>query len=309
VRAVELARQLTAARTKKAASDLLVAAYEAGHRDLFLILQVGLDPRVRPSASVPRIEEDGDEAATFAVQDFIRLFLSDRSGDEMRQAAMACDAATWNDLYRPLLLGESLGKHVTAALLNETVAQQEYGIHIPGCQEAIKLRNLPKAGMWLVDHFLHGRRLLAVTGEQPLVFLDAKGNRVDYTNAALERTARSLTGRLVFDGVLVETDGEACFWLIDVLTHAAYPGKPCNVPQSIRHDALCALAKVGAFSKNKDGVDVLPKVEVDLGDLDATQRIGDLLEYAQLMGRNGLVLKDPDAPYQAGRAKHWKVWR
>jgi bifunctional non-homologous end joining protein LigD len=182
---------------------------------------------------------------------------------------------------------------------------------MPGLQLATRVESLPRSGRWLAELKLDGYRLL----------VHARGDRVQcWTRNGKDWTARlpgivAAIARLRLedswlDGELVSTDehGHAQFRLLQQAFDAANGREPqwvafdllrlagTDVTEQPQHERQRLLAGALAGLRADDPVRVAESVG---------EGIEALWKRACRQRLEGLILKDPEAPYVAGRTAAW----
>jgi hypothetical protein len=317
--AAELARRVAMAPSHSAARTAMRDALDTGHSSFFQIARYALDPAFVPSDTVPSIEEDDGGASGFTDMDFVALLAHNaRHPEDIREAAMAAPAETWNRLYRPLLLGLP-PKGMDAIAINAVLGDDHaWRVPVPGFQQPTRTRSLPRGYGWLVDAYPTGQRALCVPRRDGSPCLVSEHGRpimgAENLLDACHGLYRLLAGPLILEGFVspgsgngaAKVDPDFTYWLIEAFPAIVYPSRPCELPQSKRHEILCALEMSGVLRQVR-GIRVLPKVEVDLGTPEGRSRIGVLRRDAAAVGHRGIVLKDPAAPYVAGVSRAWRA--
>ncbi len=289
----------------------LAALFAQGHRDLFGLLRLGLDPYSRPLAErAPRVEGGGDDGDLTA-PDAMRLFLNlstepSFADDGLRLAASHAHPGAWNDLLRPLILGSPPGgidaALVNAALRGAGVEANDFRIPEIASPRPFRARSpteLPR-GEWMVEFPPQGRAgvvLLDGRSPRPRSTLDLPGPATEALGAL---STRMFQTPCAVEGVLETRSG--VFHASDIVPLADHRSGRCSRSTRARHDVLAAVfGSLPARSPAR----VLPKRLAEVG-IDG-EALAELAAEATAEGAVEAVFKRPNAGWRSGPTRDWRV--
>ena len=268
--------------------------------------------------------------------------------DAMHKAAERSNVADWNYFYRRILLKDfKIG--VDHKTINKVLNQLggdalNYVIPVFTCQLAESGDKHPKklSGKKLLDTKYDGVRLCTVIDidTQTVTQYTRNGNEnKNFTKirSELAKLIPHLPQSIVLDGEVigedfrelmkqlnrgsdVQTDHQRLA-LFDLVPLADFRKGHCAIPQRKRHEALSELFTSGAMTAlNVENVELLPKLEVDLDTDDGRarmeefrQQIREQIRIAEERGDKtvieGIMIKDPEAPYVGKKGTHWLKWK
>jgi hypothetical protein len=307
---------LASARPQK--EKIIFEAFTAQCTDFFEAVRMGADPfRVYGVKRVGQILTDDDGlAGSYSFSDFRRLcdrlhtrvLVGEAARASIHQAAERCHVATWNDLYRPILL-KNLGPLVP---LVETVlkrlgeAAEPFRIPIFAPQVATIMRTTTSpSGIRLIDYKIPGTRLIAVLDKFARFHTQTGApyeGALDF-EAALSALAAWLPGPLVVDGVL-NSDGH--YIIFDAIPFADFRTRLCTKTHRERRAILVALQQSGAFTETRS-IRVLPQIEIDFDQPSADDVLAEFTAQALRDGYTALVLKKPESGYVGKKSSSWQV--
>lgn len=300
---------------------------------------------------VAQIDEDDGEPGTLTFAEFValahRLRQRELTGhaarDAILDAAGRCHAPTWNEVYRRVLLRD-LDIGVTESTVNKVlnklvVAEPEardYLIPVFGAQLAHD-GNKPEH-----QKKIKGEKYLDVKfdGVRLFTFLDKEtGTITQYSRegAVLENFTAirdslrdlldKLPGSVVLDGEVIGRNFQdlmtqvqrtknvdtqhARLALFDIIPLGDFLAGECTKTQRQRHAILCELETSGLRQSTGGLVFVVPKVLVDLDTDEGQAQLAQFNKEALEAGYEGVMVKDPDAPYKGNRNASWlkiKPW-
>jgi len=323
---------------------ILREAWNAGCFTLFEGFQAAYDPfQVFNIRKVPEIvnpqDLDDDLFATASVYGFPqfrklldklmrRELTGNAARDAVRAAAEEADVSEWNLFMRRVLL-KDMRCGVTATTINKILdemgpAGEPYKIKFFTCQLATDGTEMKITGKRYLDHKLDGVRCLAVLDKTKgsVNMFSRSGKPIDNFQDVCDMLAKILPhipGSLVLDGEMTARTFQdvmkgyratgadtskftLCLFDIIPLDEFLAGGTPKTLEQ--RHAALCSMK--GMFQEfTNDRVVVLEKMLVDL---DTPQGQADLRGFnkkALDLGLEGIMVKDPQSPYECRRGLHW----
>lgn len=238
------------------------------------------------------------------------------------------DTATqdqWNYWYRRILI-KDLKCGVSDKTINKkTKTIEEYKIPVFACQLAQDSANHESkvSGVKILEVKLDGQRVLTVVYPDGTVDQYSRnGNElVNFTviKQQFSEVAHALTKPLVFDGEIMGTTfqelmkqsrrktnvqaDDSVLNLFDVIPLEDFIAGKCNTTQRSRS----AYLKLW-YAENSESMKNICLVEQETVDLDTTegmQRYYEINKTAIDNGFEGIMLKDPTAPYEAKKGTHW----
>ena len=258
--------------------------------------------------------------------------------DALLDACDRCNVTVWNTFYRRVLL-KDLKCGVETSTINKVLkklAQSETDaanlvIPVFSCQlaqDGAKPEHAKKiAGRKMLDIKLDGVRLLAILDKEAgTVTLYTRNGKINENfpeiQAALARLMQSLPGSIVLDGEVVaasfqelmtqvnrRTDvdtSSAKLAVFDVIPLSAFRAGVCDIPQEMRHIILANMETTGQFKEHTGGlVYAIPKVTVDLDTPEGQATFSEFNRQAIEAGYEGIMVKDPEAPYELKRTFAW----
>ncbi len=267
-----------------------------------------------------------------------RRLTGNAAADTIRAAAAICHGPTWNDFYRRVLQKDlrcgATTKTINKILKKLASAHPEAGalmIPVFECQLAhdgeddAHVKKIK--GNKLLDLKMDGVRLLTVLDKESGEVTQFTRNGLVNENfpairEGLGKVLDEMPFSVVLDGEViarsfqdlmtqvnrdknVDTSG-AKLALFDMVPLADFRNGICKVPQSTRHDMLSALEVTGLLRNATGGsVYVIPKIAVDLDTEEGQARFGEFNREALDAGYEGIMIKDPHAPYECKRSVAW----
>lgn len=274
-----------------------------------------------------------------AKQLHLRQLTGHAARDAIHAAANRCHVATWNSFYRRILL-KDLKAGVDAKTINKVLGElqatrPEAGdqmIPIFQCQLAHDGENATHQkkirGRKLIDVKLDGVRVLAVMDAiNGGVTLFSRNGLVIENFSELYEGLRKLLPRLqgsfVLDGELVSPEGfqhlmtlirrkdhhadmaQVRYAMFDIIPLADFHRGRCDIPQHERHRLLEVLHECGLWAETEGRAYVIPQIAVDLDTEEGQNAFAEFNRQAIVAGFEGIMIKDPDAPYEGKRTTAW----
>jgi DNA ligase 1 len=327
----------TPSRTDK--ERILQLAWDNQILEFFEGVQTSLDALVSFGVKqVPLIEEGGDTSGKLSWAEFkaVRDQLANRSvtghaaRDALRAAAERAPVRDWNLWYRRLLL-KDLKAGVTETTINKVLAAngksaRQYLIPVFSCQLAKPAADHPKkmAGPKLLDYKADGIRLLSVLDKENNTVRQFTREGRENSNfgeivSDLEKLLPALSESVVLDGEMISTSFQALMtqvnrkedidtansrlMLFDIVPLSAFRAGIYNVSQADRHLSLCQL--IPLLVEISDRIQVAPKLAVNLSTPQGQAAMAEFSREALSENFEGIMVKDPAAPYQTKRSDAW----
>jgi DNA ligase-1 len=294
---------------------------------------------------VTQILEDDGEPGTFTFDDFLELsdrlrtrrLTGHAARDAIHEAASHCGFALWNDFYRRVLL-KDLNVGVDETTINKVINKlipaypeaKQYLIPVFKCQLSHDGEVAPHTkkirGIKLIDPKLDGMRILAVIDKHAgtVAMFTRNGQTLDTMpeiQAALQALAERVPGSIVLDGELVSPKGFPHlmtlvkrkephpdtaiirYAMFDIVPLADFQNAYCKKTQRERREVLAAL-QTGGFLVDRR-LFVVPQIEVDLDTEEGRKTFAEYNRQAIDDGYEGIMIKNPDAPYEGKRSDAW----
>ncbi len=285
-----------------------------------------------------------DPDATFTWDDFVVLAdsLHKRkvTGNAARQAiadaAQACDPFMWNEFYRRVLLKDlrcgltdTITSKVLGKLLKSDPTAADYILNEFGCQLAKDGNDEANAkhmtGEKMLDIKLDGVRLLTIVDlEADTVTQHTRNGKVN-TNfphicEAFEAIKSELTESMVFDGEITaksfqelmtqvntkdKAKSDTKLALFDAIPLKDFKTGKCATSQKDRHSILCGMIPMILKLASDGRVYVIPKLHVNLDTKEGQAAFAEFNREALEAGYEGIMLKNPKAPYETKRSNAW----
>jgi DNA ligase 1 len=335
---------LSATTKKNEKEQILIEAYVNGERNLFEGFKMAYDPLTTFGvAKVALIAEEDDDPGTLTFDDFKALAadLSSRrltghaARDAILDAASVSHVATWNQFYRRILL-KDMGVGVETSTINKVLAylstnypeSEQYLIPVFGCMLAHDGTKHEKkiAGRKLLDIKIDGVRLISILDKDAGTVTQFTRNGKINDNfkdiqAALMGVLDRLKESIVLDGEVVSNSFQELmtqinrkdadtstsrYALFDMIPLKDFQRGESRLTQTERHTLLCGLEYQGILQRATGRVVyIVPKVPVDLSTEDGKLAFKRFNREALEAGYEGVMVKDPDAPYIGKRSTAW----
>lgn len=258
--------------------------------------------------------------------------------DAINAAAETCHVETWNLFYRRILLkdlkigveAKTFNKVLTKAVVIHPEAAQ-YIIPIFGVQLAADGKKPEHAkkikGKRFLDMKLDGVRVATILDKENNMVTQFTRNGIINENfphitTALKLLMAELPTSVMIDGEMVGSSfqvlmkqinrkddaetGAMRLALFDIVPLADFHKGVCKTSQEDRHAALCELQTSGLLVKYcGDSVYVIPKMMVDLDTEEGLGAMNEFNRVAIASGVEGIMIKDPAAPYVVSRNTAW----
>jgi DNA ligase-1 len=271
-----------------------------------------------------------DSMITFGVKQVQKLITRQVTGNAARDLIEELmDHATnsqWNGWYRRILI-KDLRCGVSDKTINKVVEKEfaDYVVPVFACQLAHDSSNheTKVTGSKLVEVKLDGVRVLTV------VYPDGRVNQYsrngkelvnfEHIKEQFARTCSGITEPVVFDGEVMSSSfqdlmkqvhrksnvnaSDAVLHLFDFLTLAAFEQGVWNRKQIERSEKLQAWKDL--WREETPNIEVLEQELIDLNTVEGKSRFKEINEQAIDGGYEGIMIKDPNAPYECKRTASW----
>ena len=318
-------------RTNK--EQIIAAQAEFGNREFFEGCRLALDSMITFGIKqVPeKTDEDGPglswDSFTLAVTGFTTRNVTGNAARDVIQAMMkSATKREWNGWYRRILI-KDLRCGVSEKTINKVVSKinASYIIPVFSCQLAHDSANHESkvSGKKYIEVKLDGVRVIAIVYPNGTVNLFSRnGKQLDNFPVVAEqigKVASQFTEPMVLDGEIMSSSfqdlmkqvhrksdvqsDDAVLNLFDILPLANFEQGGWDKGQEERSELV--------YKWHKTNKDVLPNVTVvghelvDLDTADGKKRYLEINASAIAGGYEGIMLKDPTAPYECKRSAAW----
>lgn len=264
-----------------------------------------------------------DEFATLANRLSERELSGNAASAAIEQACKKATLEQWNNWYLRILL-KDLKCGVTETSINAVVTEK-FKVPVFTVQLAHDGAKHPNKikGKKLIEIKLDGTRVITVVHPSGKVQQFSRNGKqlVNFTNiiAQFEKIAPMLSEAMVFDGEImsssfqdlmkqlyrksnVKTD-DAVLWLFDMVPYSAFVNGIYNKSQIDRSQEL-----IEWFSKVEEelpNVRIVGHELVDISTDEGYARFRQINNEAVVSGFEGIMIKDPAAPYELKRTVSW----
>lgn len=261
-----------------------------------------------------------------------KLIARELTGHDARDAILlAMDVATatqWNDFYRRILI-KDLRCGVSEKTINKVVKKMnrpELGISVFACQLSHDAANHEKkmTGKKQIETKLDGVRVLTVIQDDRVEMFSRNGKQFHNFDHIIEEIRTVIKTHpvpysLVLDGEVVSSNfqdlmkqvhrkdnvkaGDAVLHLFDTIPLEHFQSGKWDKPQSFRSEITRYWVE-----QHKDVLEHVQALDCEIVDLDTPEgekRFTELNKAAVDGGYEGLLIKDPGAPYQCKRTHAW----
>lgn len=262
----------------------------------------------------------------------VQLSTRKLTGNDAKTAIeLALSASTtdqWNNWYRRILI-KDLRCGISHPTVNKVVSKinNHYEIPVFAVQLAHDGANHQSkiTGEKMVEVKLDGLRVVTVVYPSGEVTQYSRTGKelVNFTNIAEEfgKVAHHLTEPMVFDGEVVsksfqtlmkqvfrksEVDtSDASYWLFDMLPLKDFLNGKYDVAQRVRSDNLMSWINDLMVGSVMPSVKVVPYEMVNISSSEGYARFREINKEAIDNGFEGIMIKDPTAPYTCKRTTSW----
>lgn len=271
-----------------------------------------------------------------------RLLTGNAANDAIDEMSARFSAEEWNTFCAPVMRRD-LRAGISNKTINKICKRTEYEIPIFGCQLATNSENRPElCGNMYLEPKLDGVRVLievsrkataTALGKPTVVTCYSRNGKVfeNFTHieeqiiryASAMYVPSELKNGFVLDGEVVGNSfqelmrqarrkenvnsEDSVFHVFDILPKSAFHEGHYNAQLHKRADLLKTL-KVHAFN-NMPNVEVVPYTEVDLDTEDGKEFLENYAKEQVALGYEGIMIKNPDAPYECKRNTFWMKWK
>ena len=342
---VSYIRKLAATNSRTEKEQILLDAWMNGERDLFRGFQLCYDILISFGVKKVAEIVDGDPTAQGSTtwRDFedlatklrTRQLTGNAARDAIHELAGDTQCEMWNEFYRRVLL-KDMRCGTTDTTVNKILEKlsksdpdaKKFIVPVFSCQlakDGADEANAKKvAGRKMLDIKLDGVRLLTIVDKEARTVTQYTRNGKQNDNfphirSAFESLFEELPCSMVFDGEITSKTFQTLMTqvnrskkvdtadtklaLFDMLPLADFKAGKCKMKQSDRHTALCGT--IGMMVTLSGEVYVVPKMTVDLDTPEGKTAFKEFNREAIEAGYEGIMVKDPDAPYETKRTFSW----
>lgn len=329
----EIIKELEADNSRLAKESLIKKVAIEGNDLFFHGCRLALDPMI--TFGLKQVPEKKDNSGDGLDNElFLELCtqLSSRivTGNNARalvdRAMYMATGEQWNTWYRRILI-KDLRCGLSEKTINKVVEKINANYVIPtfSCQLAHDSSNHEGklSGSKLVEVKLDGVRVITIVRPNGDVRQFSRNGKelvnFEHIKNQMALTAGHYDVPMVFDGEVMsssfqdlmkqvhrKTDvqsGDAILNLFDIVPLEDFEEGICNTPQHLRSQTL-----VGWYNFNMGrlpNITVLHQREVDLDSEEGQKEFREINQQAVAGGYEGIMIKDPDAPYECKRTANW----
>ncbi len=311
---------------------VLAREARAGNTDFFRGCRAALDPMV--TYGIRRVEEKTGDGRGINPDKFWETAqaLSERSltGNEALSAVnylrMNSKEQEWNQWYRRILI-KDLRCGVSEKTINSVAGKinGDYVIPVFSCQLAHDGANHESkvTGTKLVEVKLDGVRVITIVYPSGHVDQYSRNGKelvnFEHIKRQFAKHARLLKEPMVFDGEVMSSSfqdlmrqvhrksdvsaGDAVLHLFDILTLQEFQAGGSSVPQQERSAALRVW--YNPIQDHVPNIKILAHEFVDLNTVPGRMLFQTINQRAIEGGYEGIMIKDPAAPYECKRTTAW----
>ena len=240
------------------------------------------------------------------------------------QTMELCSKKDWNFWFRRILL-KDLKCGVSEKTVNNVVLKQnpKYSIPVFSCQLAQDSNNHHSKlfGEKIVEVKLDGVRVISVVYPNGTVNQFSRNGKellnFDNIKKQLSKFAHKFEYPVVLDGEVMsssfqdlmkqvyrKTDvctNDAVLYLFDIVPLSDFENGYSKIPQKDRSDILAKWYSVSEI----DNVNVVNQELIDLNTSEGSEKLKQINKAAIDGGYEGIMIKDPNAPYECKRTSSW----
>ena len=329
----EVIADLEADNSRLAKEAVVLREAQAGNDEFFEGVRLALDSLVTFGLKQIPEKKDADgpglswDAFTLAITGFTTRNVTGNTARDM-VATMMKNATTeqWNGWYRRILI-KDLRCGVSEKTINNVVKKDyaKYSVPVFTCQLAHDGANHESkvSGNKLIEVKLDGVRVLTIVYPDGRVDQYSRNGKelvnFEHIKAQFASVASQLVEPWVFDGEVMSSSfqdlmkqvhrksdvnaSDAVLYLFDSLSLKDFQAGICKLGQAHRTEGLKTF-----YEKNKEILANVYAIGHELVDLDTEEgcrRFKELNWIAVEGGYEGIMIKDPQAPYELKRSVAW----
>jgi len=271
-----------------------------------------------------------------------REFTGNAAVAELERASMDYTSDLWNNLLRPVIL-KDLRVGATISSFNKVLKGTKYEIPIFESQLATDSAKHPKkvSGKKILEPKLDGIRCLAIVDisfpEKTKVQLFSRNgkpfNNFPHIEDQLTECVKLYTNspwtenritKFVLDGEIISENfqalmkqaqrksdidtANAVFTIFDIIPLDKFNKGLWTMPQSVRSNDWLGSIK-DRVNQTCSSLHIISGIEVDLDTADGRSVMDRFAKDQIELGYEGIMIKDPDAPYVCKRRTAWMKWK
>jgi len=312
---------------------IILAQAQAGNKDFFEGCRLALDPMI--TFGLKKIPErtgpDGPgmdmESFTLAITGFVSRQVTGNTARYMIDNMMESSTnRQWNDWYRRILI-KDLRCGVSDKTINKVVERDfpDFIIPIFGCQLAHDSSNHESKleGRKLVEVKLDGVRVITVVYPDGRVIQFSRNGKeltnFDLIREQFRKTCTGIIEPVVFDGEVMSSSfqdlmkqvhrksdvktNDAVLYLFDYLPLEDFEKGLWEKTQKERSEKLVHWKDL--WLEETPNIKILDQVELDLDTNEGQKEFSAINKMAIKNGYEGIMIKDPEAPYESKRSTAW----
>jgi DNA ligase-1 len=320
-------------RTNK--EQIILAQAQAGNSEFFEGCKLALDPMI--TFGLKQIPEKKDEdgpglkwdSFTLAITGFVSRNVTGNTARDMITAMMKSSTKSeWNDWYRRILI-KDLRCGVSEKTINKVVEKDygHYSIPVFSCQLSHDSANHEDKvrGNKIIEVKLDGVRVITIAYPDGRVDQFSRNGKelvnFPHIKEQISTVFKKInpTGAMVLDGEVMSSSfqdlmkqvhrkenveaGDAVLNLFDMLTLDEFEAGFCPMKQQDRSLALYAWHSL--YPQDLPNVSIVGQELVNLDTDKGQKRFKEINQAAIDGGYEGIMIKDPEAPYECKRTANW----
>ena len=318
-------------RTNK--EEIILAQAEQGNDEFFDGCRLALDPMI--TFGLKQIPEKTDEDGPGLHYNNFSLIISclitrELTGNTARDAVAEImkesTKAQWNDWYRRILI-KDLRCGVSEKTINKVVEKNypDYAIPVFGCQLAHDSANHESkvSGKKLIEVKLDGVRVITIVYPDNRADMFSRNGKelVNFPHIIeqFKKTTNIFKVPMVFDGEIMSNSfqdlmkqvhrksnvqaNDAVLHLFDMIPLSDFESGRWDNDQNDRSNKLRDWKN--EWELETPSIEIVGQELVDLDTEQGAGRFKEINEQAIAGGYEGIMLKDPEAPYECKRSASW----
>ena len=312
---------------------IVLAQAEAGNAEFFEGARLALDSMITFGLKQIPEKTDADgpglpwDSFTLAITGFVTRNVTGNTARDMIQSLMkSATKAEWNGWYRRILI-KDLRCGVSEKTINKVVEKNyaNYSVPVFSCQLAHDSANHESkvSGRKLIEVKLDGVRVITIVYPDGRVDQFSRNGKelvnFPHIKEQLKETAKAMNEPWVLDGEVMSSSfqdlmkqvhrksdvsaGDAVLHLFDWLPLANFEQGSWDKSQLERSKALKMWH--GFYQDKLPNVRVLDWEDIDLDSKNGHEKFKAINARAIAGGYEGIMIKDPNAPYECKRSVAW----
>lgn len=306
-----------------------------GNSELFEGIKMALDAMITFGVKKVPIHggPDGQGLPWKAFKDLAsKLQKRELTGNDAKKAIELCLSAStqsqWNDWYRRILI-KDLRCGVSEKTVNKVVGKKykKYAVPVFSCQLAHDSANHESkvTGKKLLEVKLDGVRVLTIVYPDGRVDQFSRNGKelvnFEHIKRQFSTVAKHFDQPYVFDGEVMSSSfqdlmkqvhrksdvaaSDAVLYLFDMIPLSDFEKGKWKVSQQERSDMLRNWFEENGLFLSLVNVRIVEQESVDLDTLEGKKIFKEINQQAIDGGYEGIMIKDPSAPYECKRAHSW----